>query len=231
MKNKICGIYKITCLPNNKIYIGSSSDIKNRWCRHRKNMETGKGNPNMLNSYKKYGKNNFIFEIIEECETNELINREIYWADFYKSNGHTLFNCGDFIESPTRGVEVSLETRLKISKSLIGNARTKGKKQSEETKKKISESLKKLGRKISKDNLEKLVEACKKPKTEQHKLNLSKSHTELKGIKLICLETNEIYKSYKEAADKLNTDYQGIRQSILRNGKCKGLTFKILENK
>ncbi len=228
MCNKICGIYKITCLSNNKVYIGSSSDIKYRWYRHRRNMQFGRGNKNMLNSYKKYGVNSFQFEILEECNVSDLIKREIYWADFYKLNGYTLFNCGDFIESPTRGVEVSLETRLKISKSLIGNTRTKGKKQTEETRKKISESLKKLGRKMSTENLEKLRFANKKPKSQETKLKLSKIKTEMIGIKVLCVDTNDVFNSYKEAADKFNTNYQAIRQAILRNGKCCGLTFKKL---
>lgn len=228
--NKICGIYKIVCNENHKIYVGSSSDIKSRWNRHKHNMKNNRGNPNMLNSYKKYGNTSFSFEVIEECDVKMLIEREIYWANFYKSQGYVLFNCGDFIESPTRRLKPSLEIRQKISKSLLGNTRTKGKKVTEETKNKISNSLKLLGRKMSQSNLEKLRVANKKPKSEEHKLNISKSRTESYGIKLICLDTNEIFNSYKEAADKFNVPYQGIRQAILRNGKCSGLKFKKLTN-
>ena len=34
MANKICGVYKIKNIINNKIYVGSSKDIKNRWYQH-----------------------------------------------------------------------------------------------------------------------------------------------------------------------------------------------------
>lgn len=33
----------------------------------------------------KDGVENFAFEVIEECERNQLNNREIYWIDFYKA--------------------------------------------------------------------------------------------------------------------------------------------------
>ena len=85
-----CGIYKITCKNNDKIYIGSSKNIKSRWHRHRSNFRLNQGNPIMLNSYNKYGMESFIFEIIEECDENILIEREIYWADFYKKEGKIL---------------------------------------------------------------------------------------------------------------------------------------------
>jgi len=226
MNTKICGIYKITCSENKKVYIGSSSDIKNRWYRHKHNLKNNRGNPNMLNSYKKYGIDSFLFEIMEECQVSELIKRETYWADKYKSGGCTLFNCGEFIDNPTRGIKFGEDFRAKISKSLLGNSRTKGYKVKEETKAKISASLKKLGRKLSKENIEKLREAARRPKSEETKLKLSKIKIDTIGIKVLCVDTNEIFNSYKEAADKFKTNYQGIRQSILRNGKCHGLTFK-----
>jgi len=32
--NHVCGIYKITNIINNKIYIGRSTDIHRRWLEH-----------------------------------------------------------------------------------------------------------------------------------------------------------------------------------------------------
>lgn len=68
-------IYKITNLINNKIYIGkhkSDSFDTNYW-----------GSGVALNSaYKKYGRKNFKREIIEWCESPELLNyQEIFWID------------------------------------------------------------------------------------------------------------------------------------------------------
>lgn len=35
MANKICGVYKIKNIVNDKFYIGSSKDIKKRWKQHK----------------------------------------------------------------------------------------------------------------------------------------------------------------------------------------------------
>jgi hypothetical protein len=42
----------------------------------------------------------------------------------------------------------------------------------------------------------------------------------MKGVKVKCIETGEIFDSYTQAAEKFNTSYQAIRQSILNNGTC-----------
>lgn len=77
-----CGIYKITNLINNKIYIGQSDDIERRWKQH----TYGKGNKHLRSSFLKYGLINFKFEIIEELKNNKIIltEREQYWIDYYQ---------------------------------------------------------------------------------------------------------------------------------------------------
>lgn len=51
-----CGVYKITCLPTNMIYIGSSNNILKRWDNHRWLLRHNKHNNNYLqNSWNKYG--------------------------------------------------------------------------------------------------------------------------------------------------------------------------------
>jgi group I intron endonuclease len=58
--SKICGIYQVKCVVNNKIYIGQSIDIIRRWNQHK----YGKGNIILRNAIKKYGVENFEFTII-----------------------------------------------------------------------------------------------------------------------------------------------------------------------
>jgi len=66
----ISGIYKITNVINGKVYIGQSIDIYNRW----NSEKHGYGvSGHLLNAMTKYGKDNFKFEIIKECE-NDLLN-------------------------------------------------------------------------------------------------------------------------------------------------------------
>lgn len=80
-KNK-CGIYKITI--NNKIYIGSSKNIKNRLNTHLKTLKNKTHhNHTMQNLYNKYG-DEIYFEIMEECLENILLIREKYYIDLLK---------------------------------------------------------------------------------------------------------------------------------------------------
>lgn len=84
----ICGIYKITNLVNGKVYIGESVDIHRRISQHKKIGKSKKGykqdkDKPLYRALKKYGIDNFSFEIIEECEQNIRFDREIYWISFY----------------------------------------------------------------------------------------------------------------------------------------------------
>lgn len=74
------GIYKITCLKNNMSYVGQAKDIQKRFVRHIRSLNKNKHyNKHLQNSWNKYGEKNFIFEVIENCTTKKLNEREIYW--------------------------------------------------------------------------------------------------------------------------------------------------------
>jgi group I intron endonuclease len=76
------GIYVIKNRVNNKIYVGSSVNTSYRWSMHKSQLERNiHSNKKLQNSYNKYGKENFQFEIIDKCENNLLLEREQYWID------------------------------------------------------------------------------------------------------------------------------------------------------
>lgn len=86
------GIYKITNKINGKCYIGQSINIKQRWKAHRSRYQVD--DYPLYRAMRKYGLENFNFEVIEEC-TKELLNeREIYWISYYdatnKNKGYNL---------------------------------------------------------------------------------------------------------------------------------------------
>lgn len=79
------GIYKITNIITNKCYIGSSCNIMKRKYNHFSSLKHNRHcNKHLQSSYNKYTKDNFIFEIIEECSKNDLITREQYYIDTIK---------------------------------------------------------------------------------------------------------------------------------------------------
>ena len=94
------GIYKITNLKNNKIYIGQSRQIEKRFQQHKnksKFLEEDKWyNPLHVDMYS-FGIENFSFEVIEECTIEELNEKEEYWIKYYssKEDGYNITSGGD----------------------------------------------------------------------------------------------------------------------------------------
>ena len=85
-------IYKITNTINGKSYIGQTiQNVKERFYQHCA-TKCSKAVSNMAIhiAIKKYGKSNFIVEVIEEIDSANLNDRERYWIKYYNSynNGY-----------------------------------------------------------------------------------------------------------------------------------------------
>lgn len=86
------GIYKITNLINNKVYIGQSKEIEKRWRIHKTRAFNGDAKTNkeynkiLYRAFRKYGLDNFKFEVIEECSIEQLDNLEHYYIMKYSAN-------------------------------------------------------------------------------------------------------------------------------------------------
>jgi group I intron endonuclease len=155
--NKISGIYKIKCLINKKVYVGSSFNITKRIKNHFSRLKNKNHiNPHLQASYNKYGKDNFTWEILEQCPVDALLEREQFWMDETRCYDRAVgFNNCVKADRPLgykhtdenkkrmselkKGRKLKPEHIAKISKALTGR------KHSEETKRKISDS--KLGEK------------------------------------------------------------------------------------
>ncbi len=73
-------IYKTTCLINNLIYVGQHKAAK-----FEPNKYIGSGRL-FLREVKKFGKENFICELLDTAENlDELNSKEEYWVEFYQS--------------------------------------------------------------------------------------------------------------------------------------------------
>ena len=74
---KICGVYKITNTVTGDFYIGSSKNVKQRWASHKcKSTWNRCSNNPMYLDMRKYGVENFVFEILEVVEQEELKETE-----------------------------------------------------------------------------------------------------------------------------------------------------------
>lgn len=82
-------IYKITNLINEKVYIGQTvQSLKDRWYQHVGNSIWSSQYEKRMaikQAIRKYGKENFRIELLEDCDRNLLNDREKYWINYYDS--------------------------------------------------------------------------------------------------------------------------------------------------
>lgn len=93
MKGKI---YKITNKINSKVYVGQTmKTLKERFQKHcwgTTEKDSYHLNMAIKKAIRKYGKENFTIELIEEVEQDKLDEREVYWISFYNSY-YKGYNC------------------------------------------------------------------------------------------------------------------------------------------
>jgi group I intron endonuclease len=87
------GIYKIQNSYNNKIYIGSSSNIPRRWADHIYLLNKGiHHSKHLQHAWNKHGSKAFTFKLIENCNEESLLSREQHYLD-------TLLKANDYINN------------------------------------------------------------------------------------------------------------------------------------
>ncbi len=181
-------IYKTTNIINNKIYIGQHNG---------KNANYMGSGIILLRSIKKYGIDNFKKEILEYCETKELLNeREKYWINKYNSIKPNGYN----IDIGGQGGDCTIfmnddEYKIFCEKISIGKkGKTKGIPLSDLNKKGISDGLKKyyknggknwnVGQETKQETKDKISQSLKgREFTEEWKEKLKQSHSDVKGQK------------------------------------------------
>ena len=196
------GIYKITNTINHKFYIGQSNNINRRFSEH-KNLNHEKC-PSLLAAYKKYGVENFTFEVLEECKIEELDDREMYYIELLNPQyNRTKGGCG------VKGRNLSDEVKKRLSE--------KGKKQwdaksDEEKKKFIKNNLKgwRKGHPVSEYVRQRVREThlgTKQPKELIEKRMATMKQKKLAGWKrpsvgkkkVLCVESGVVFESVKAA--------------------------------
>lgn len=118
------GIYTITNVLNNKMYIGFANNIHKRWIRHKKDLKSNVHHcKHLQDAWNKYGKKNFKFEILVECKKEFLASEEHYWATILNLHDEN-FGYNTRKTHPEGKVKQEDETKLKISIANKGKKRT-----------------------------------------------------------------------------------------------------------
>jgi group I intron endonuclease len=171
LDNKMIGIYQIRNIVDNKLYIGSSYDLRERIGRHRRALKKNQhGNKHLQLAWNIYGELNFAFEIIEILtDTKNILEREQYWIDktmaFSNSYG---YNMAKYAGSPMKGIHHTEENKQKISRGMKGI--NKGRPITQEQKDQISRTLK--GRMSGSSNP--FFGKCHSPEMRKHLSNKRK---------------------------------------------------------
>lgn len=118
-------IYKITNIQNNKVYIGQTiRPIKDRFHRHVNDALNNNLDTHFARAIRKYGKDSFIIEIIDEAiNQTELNQKEQYWIQYYNSiqDGYNetdaISKCGgNTYKSKTLEEMSAIKEKLRVSK-------------------------------------------------------------------------------------------------------------------
>lgn len=89
----VCGVYKITDQITQEAYIGQSVDIASRWKTHIKygiGANTASVSNQLYAAIKRDGIENFTFELLEECSSELLNEKEKYYIGLYQTDTYGL---------------------------------------------------------------------------------------------------------------------------------------------
>lgn len=227
------GIYIITNLITGKRYIGQSIDIQRRFHDHR--CISHESNRHLKYALAKYGKENFKYEVLEECDESELNEKERYYIEKLKPEYNVANGGQDSLRRYPDEIKKKIsekskeqwanmsdeEKKARIKNNLKGPR--KGHAVSEKTKQKLRD--KNLGKKQSLETIEKRRETLK-----NKKLNGYVRTNDANKKKVICIETGNIYESVKSAAESIGANPTNVSAMLKgRQKSVKGFHFVYLK--
>jgi len=179
------GIYKIYSINTGESYYGSTRNLVERFREHKCKFKKNQGNYKMRALLAQYGIENFIFEVLERCATEDFLTKEKLYIDSDPKhlnvwvNPNTPYGCQlgssvkgkKFFGTPhTEEAKQKMRTRMK-NHYLTNESYWKGKSHSKESRNMIAESLKKhykenghpnKGKPLKEETKQKISETLKK---------------------------------------------------------------------
>jgi group I intron endonuclease len=200
-------IYKITS-PSKKIYIGSTINIKRRFSRY-KNLDC-KNQFKLYRSFLKYSVGKHIFEIITECNLDEIYLLESYYGNLYNTLGENGLNLK--LPKHSDSFKCVTKERLKyLSEKMKGNKLRNGIEPWNKGKKYIGDTSIFATRKgvkfTDEEKIKKSIDIKKVRSTLQSRLKTSlasKGGNNPMSRKVIQISTGRIFGSKSEAASFAN---------------------------
>lgn len=155
------GIYRITCLDNGRIYVGSAVNLSGRWNKHRYELRHNiHGNPKLQNAWNKYTESSFFFEVLELVLIPEMLTaREQFWFQKLHPFGRKGFNiarqAGSNLGNKGRiGQKSTPEAIEKMRQAKLGNTYNRGRKHTPESIEKMRQAT--LGKKRTPEACERM---------------------------------------------------------------------------
>lgn len=217
LKYQKSGIYTITNLVNGKMYVGYTTNFTDRKSQHFTTLENqNHKNKHLQNAFNKYGKESFIFEILEECEYQFLTSQEHYWTTILSTHNRK-YGYNQLPTNPNTGVNkgyknvISEEGRRKRKENYI-----------------FTPAL----QVACKESIKKAQEAIKiKGRTREHTLNHVKSKSKnYRQIQAFNIKDGTLFGTYdlmSEASEATNTGRSSIHNNVHGISKCtKNFIFK-----
>ena len=213
------GIYRITNLINGKTYVGQSVNIEKRFWDHR--CVSHESNKHLKYALMKYGKENFKYEVLEECSAEMLDEREIYYIstlapEYNATSGgqgrgrHLSDDVKELLRQHGKkqwGLKSEEEKARIIRNNLLCGGKI-GHPVSLETREKLRQ--RNLGKVQSKETIEKRRQTLLRKKANGYVFT-GEGHKK----RIVCIENGVEYESVKDAGRLLKIDASGI-SSVLR---------------
>ena len=132
-----CGVYQIKNIVTGDYYIGSSCNLRQRICDHRRRFANNQHeNSHLQRAWNKYGEQAFEFKVLLLCDVERKLSIEQGFIDLFKP----AYNIAKDAKAPMQGRHHTDEMKRHMSEALKGKpSGMLGKHLSEETKRKMSE--------------------------------------------------------------------------------------------